>query len=135
MREPPKGTLAKGSYTPHPAGDDFTKAKSLVNPLKGSGAGPDEAKAAEFYGIYCLMCHGDQGQGNGIVYEKSNKQLVVPSLITDRMRGWEDGEIYHLIVKGRGLMKGYEVQIPNELDRWAIVNHVRKLQRSEKGAQ
>lgn len=130
MRVPPKGTLPQGAFEPYEPGADFTKAKNLVNPLLEEQTGEVMARGKVVYDTYCAVCHASNGGGNGLVYEKSNGQLVVPSLITDRMKGWTDGEIFHLITKGRGLMGQYASQIPKVEDRWSAINYIRSLQKS-----
>ena len=58
----------------------------------------------------------------------STRLVGVPSLLTDRARGYTDGYLYSIIRYGRGLMPKYGDKLPDQLDRWAIVNHVRVLQ-------
>ena len=42
--------------------------------------------------------------------------------------GYTDGYLYSIIRYGRGLMPKYGDKLPDQADRWAIVNHVRGLQ-------
>ena len=117
---------------------DQATADKLVNPTKAEGAhapvpGPAmpriprdlEARGDSLFGTYCATCHGFTGAGNGPV---STKFVGVPSLLTDRARGYTDGYLYSLVRYGRGLMPKYGDKLPDQLDRWAIVNHVRTLQ-------
>ena len=83
-------------------------------------------KGSRGYYIYCWVCHGDVGKGDGPVSDKL--LLKPPSLLTNKARNYQDGYLYHMIVRGRGYMGSYAAQIPNEDDRWAIVNFVRRLQ-------
>ena len=41
---------------------------------------------------------------------------------------YPDGQIFDVITNGQGLMAGYRWPIP-PADRWAIIAHVRELQR------
>ena len=50
------------------------------------------------------------------------------SLLTGRARGYSDGYIYSIIRYGRGVMPRYGDKVYLPADRWAIVNHIRKLQ-------
>jgi UbiD family decarboxylase len=89
------------------------------------------SRGQERYGIYCAVCHGATGAGNGIA-----KQLgvaTVQSLIQERIRVMSDGEIFNTITHGKNTMLGYgeRVQVP---DRWAIIAYVRALQKSQGGA-
>jgi hypothetical protein len=54
--------------------------------------------------------------------------MGAPSLLTARARAYPDGYIYSIIRYGRGVMPRYGDKVYLPLDRWAIVNHVRKLQ-------
>lgn len=115
---------------------DQAAADRLVNPTATggtAGAGPSlpvipgdlAARGDSLYGNYCAACHGSGGAGNGPV---STKFVGIPSLLTDRARGYTDGYLYGIIRYGRGLMPKYGDKVPSRLDRWAIVNHVRALQ-------
>jgi mono/diheme cytochrome c family protein len=119
---------------------DQATADKLVNPttaggFQGATAGPSlpvipgdlAARGDSLYGTYCATCHGHQGAGNGPV---SAKFVGVPSLLTDRARGYTDGYLYGIIRYGRGLMPKYGDKVPSRLDRWAIVNHIRTLQQA-----
>ncbi len=89
------------------------------------------SRGQERYGIYCAVCHGATGAGNGIA-----KQLgvaTVQSVIQERIRVMSDGEIFNTITHGKNTMLGYgdRIQVP---DRWAIIAYVRALQKSQGGA-
>lgn len=83
-----------------------------------------EARGDTVYQTYCAMCHGGTGAANGTVSAK----IGAPSLLTTRARGYTDGYLYGMIRYGRGVMPGYGDKIVDPADRWAVVNHVRKLQ-------
>ncbi len=82
------------------------------------------------YDIYCLPCHGPQGDGNGIV--KKYGYASVRSLHEKAIVAQPDGEIFHTITHGKNTMYPYGSQISIE-DRWAIVAYVRALHRSRLG--
>jgi hypothetical protein len=77
------------------------------------------------YDIYCGICHGAAGQGNGVV--KSFGLATVRPLVDDLLRAQPDGQIYNTIAHGKNTMGAYGPVIPVE-DRWAIVAYVRALQ-------
>jgi mono/diheme cytochrome c family protein len=78
------------------------------------------------YNINCSPCHGAVGDGNGIT-KKIGAMAVVASLHDPRIVQLPDGEIFHVIGYGKGLMGGYAANVETE-DRWAIVAYVRALQ-------
>ena len=77
------------------------------------------------YNIYCAVCHGAAGQGNGVV--KSFVLVTIRPLIDDLLRAQPDGQIYNTITHGKNTMGAYGPVIAVE-DRWAIVTYVRALQ-------
>lgn len=82
------------------------------------------------FNIYCLPCHGPQGDGNGIV--KKYGYATIRSLHEKVVVTQADGELFNTITHGKATMYGYGSQVPIE-DRWAIVAYVRALQRSHLG--
>jgi mono/diheme cytochrome c family protein len=96
---------------------------TLTNPLPMSEV--VLARGQEVYDIYCSVCHGPQGLGDG--------QLVGPGLLPFALDltlpqtvGRTDGYLYAVVRLGRGLMAPYR-RIPPS-DRWAVVNYMRHLQ-------
>ncbi len=76
------------------------------------------------YDIFCALCHGAQGAGDGPI---AAAMPIVPSLVSPQVQGYNDGYIYALITNGRGLMKQYRQRVRRD-DRWHIVNYIRVLQ-------
>lgn len=79
------------------------------------------------YQSYCIVCHGGTGAGNGIMSQYG--LTAIASLVDQRVIDMPDGQIYHTIGNGKGLMQGYGHQI-KPTERWNIVHYVRALQRS-----
>lgn len=86
--------------------------------------GTVDAKGDTLYENFCATCHGPGGLGDGPV---GRKMGALP-LVSPRARAFSDGYIYSIIRYGRGLMPRYGDKVYDPMDRWAIVNHVRKLQ-------
>ncbi len=76
------------------------------------------------YDIFCALCHGAQGAGDGPI---TAVMPIVPSLVSPQVQGRNDGYIYAIITNGRGLMKQYRQRVRSD-DRWHIVNYLRILQ-------
>jgi mono/diheme cytochrome c family protein len=83
-----------------------------------------EAAGDTLFQTYCAVCHGIAGDAKGPV----SSRIGAPSLLTGRARAYSDGYIYSIIRYGRGVMPRYGDKVYLPSDRWAIVNHVRKLQ-------
>ena len=88
------------------------------------------ARGRQRFDIYCLPCHGPQGDGNGIV--KKYGYATVRSLHEKIVVLQGDGELFNTITHGKSTMFPYASQISIE-DRWAVVAYVRALQRSRLG--
>jgi mono/diheme cytochrome c family protein len=90
------------------------------------------------FGIYCTPCHGQVGQGDGMVAKRADQLAqgtwVPPSNITqENLRQMSVGELFNSITNGVRNMPAYGPQIKTE-DRWAIIMYVRALQRSRNGS-
>lgn len=125
MRPPVEGTVARGElrfqdavYTGRQGGAYVT-----ANPLAGEAGMVERGK--ERYGIYCTPCHGERGEGRGVLFERAGVESG--NLHDQRIVDYPDGQIFDVVTNGLGLMAGYRYPIPPE-DRWAIIAYVRQLQ-------
>ncbi|MFI5209852.1 MAG: c-type cytochrome, partial [Gemmatimonadales bacterium] len=75
------------------------------------------------YHTFCSPCHGNVGQGFGLVGVKMG---ALP-LISDRARAFTDGYLYSYVRYGGPVMPPYGDKIRG-LSRWEVVNYVRQLQ-------
>jgi len=126
MRVPPAHTVARG-HTPYPYKGDPSGAEKQVNPLAGDYSPATLELGRKKYDIYCGVCHGVTGAGDGTV---AAKMSVKPrNLISPEAKAYSDGRIYYTIVEGRGVMRGYASQISDVKARWAVVNYMRTLQK------
>jgi mono/diheme cytochrome c family protein len=85
------------------------------------------ARGQERYAIYCQPCHDARGDGKGILFQRAN--VPTATFHQEKILKYADGQIFDVITNGVGLMPGYKWPIP-PADRWAIVAHVRELQRA-----
>ena len=152
MRLPPEGARARNRRY-YPYTEDPEQAKSLKNPFADDPAFIQAGK--KHYERFCIYCHGrlgDSGEGATV----APKMIIKPpSLLADRALSMSDGEIYHIIYNGRGLMGGYSIQLetPEQLalsrhigaglaaeageykgskNIWSVVSYIRALQESAK---
>ncbi len=86
-------------------------------------------RGRERFGIYCAVCHGISGDGNGITANYGVPVAANPNAKLNALtqETYPDGRLYEVITNGKGLMSGYGYNIPVR-DRWAIVAYVRTLQ-------
>jgi mono/diheme cytochrome c family protein len=129
MRLPPENTVPVG-FAPYKfKGDVLGAEKSLQNPLAGNFS-PEVIKIGrKMFETNCMVCHGMKGHGDGPVAEKMPNKP--PSLVSDKIKGWADGQIYQVISMGQGTMGSYASHIPQKY-RWQVVNYIRHLQKTDK---
>ena len=143
-RKPVSGTIPMG-YTfpitkekPEPTDLDFSTGDDYYNTgmfgdFYGKGF-PEEItvdqallkRGHERFQINCVPCHGESGNGQGIV---SKYWLFPPTanLVDFRVKGLPEGQLFWTITHGKGLMGSYKGTVTVK-DRWAIVAYLRALQ-------
>jgi mono/diheme cytochrome c family protein len=83
------------------------------------------------YNIYCIVCHGATGEGDGMVVRRGYRRP--PSYYEDRLQEGTTpaAHFFDVITNGWGAMPSYAEQIPAE-DRWKIIAYIRALQLSRR---
>lgn len=142
-RLPVEGTVPMGFKAPsedgvtasaldYSRGDDYLNT-GMFGDFFGKGF-PSELKidaaflerGRERYQITCTPCHGESGNGAGIVA----KYWAIPptaNLIDPRVKELPEGQIFWTITHGKGLMGPYN-GVTSVQDRWAITAYLRALQ-------
>jgi mono/diheme cytochrome c family protein len=95
------------------------------------------------FNIYCSVCHGYAGYGDGMVNRRAMELMVnqegppagtswvaAKSFHDETVRPQPIGQIFHTATHGVRTMAGYAAQVPTE-DRWAIAAYVKALQLSQ----
>jgi hypothetical protein len=147
MRTPVEGTIARDRYEDDPevatglvadkSGYVLTVPMQIVQ--RSGGMEKFVERGQERFNIYCAPCHGQTGDGKGMVVCKRDKLTdpceprgfaPLPSYQDARIRQMPDGQIFNTITHGVRTMPAYGAQIP-VADRWAIVSYVRALELSQ----
>jgi mono/diheme cytochrome c family protein len=147
MREPVEGTVARDHYRDDPeiatglladkSGYVMTIPQMFIH--RQGGMEKILARGQERFNIYCAPCHGQTGDGKGMVTCKRDKATdacqsrgfpPLPSYEDPRLRQMPDGQLFATISHGVRTMPAYGAQIPID-DRWSIVAYVRALQLSQ----
>jgi mono/diheme cytochrome c family protein len=128
---PVEGSIPRGwqpyDYPNTTEGLNLSK-EALKNPLAVT---EKNLRAGEkLYAVYCAVCHGDKGDGQGILVQRE-KFLGIPSY-ADAGRNITEGGVYHVQMFGLNSMGSYASQT-NELERWQITHHVMNLKAALKG--
>ncbi len=135
MRTPVPGTIARGLLrddTELYAGRTEDGSFVEVNPVEVSREFLERGQ--ERYDIYCEVCHGLSGDGNGVIMEGGYGYTPAPTFHSDVLREETDGYLYDVVTNGVRSMPGYGTQIAVK-DRWAIVAYMRALQRSQAASE
>jgi mono/diheme cytochrome c family protein len=85
-------------------------------------------RGRERYAIYCSVCHGLTGDGDGMIVRRGFRRAA--SFHDERLRQAPVGHYFDAITNGWGAMPSYAPQITAQ-DRWAIIAYVRALQLSQ----
>ena len=113
---PPAGTLAVDA----PRIVDRREARDgLINPRPATG--DVLAEGATLYRIYCTMCHGESGAGDGVVAQHFRR---VPDLKASYIQNYTDGRLYTVLREGGFNMPRYAEALSVD-ERWAVVHYVR----------
>ena len=120
----PRGHLDENTAFATGKNDDGTLAATLPVPVTRALL----ERGKERFTIYCSMCHGNEGDGNGMVVQRGYPPP--PSYHIDRLRNAPPGYLYSVITNGYGIMYPYASRV-EQPDRWAIVAYIRALQLSK----
>jgi mono/diheme cytochrome c family protein len=120
-----KGTISRG-WMPYEYENTLEGKALATKELKMPLAVNEEnlTKGKELFNIYCAICHGNKGDGQGTLV-KREKFLGIPSL-ADKGRNITEGDIYHVMMYGLNSMGSYASQT-NEKERWQITMHALDL--------
>ncbi len=137
MRPPVPGTVARGMlkedtrfYLGRAAAGDFVPQMPV--PVTRELL----LRGRERYDIFCAVCHGKAGDGQGIIITGQYGYTPAPSYhdATVAARMAADGYVFDVISRGVRNMPGYAQQL-TVADRWAVTAYIRALQLSQNAAE
>lgn len=130
---PPEGTIARGqvgAYDIPNSEDDSIRhsdeVKNMINPLRRTEKTMAEGEV--LYARFCGACHGAKGEGKGKVaqHDAINPQPYNAAPYAE----YTAGEVYYVIMHGKGVMGSYASQLEHE-DRWKVIHYIEMLQGKE----
>jgi mono/diheme cytochrome c family protein len=83
-------------------------------------------RGQERFDIFCSVCHGYTGDGDGMVVQRGFPHP--PSFHSPRLIAAPDQHFVDVITNGHGVMYSYADRVP-VADRWAITAYIRALQK------
>lgn len=124
---PPEGTIPVG-FQPFPYAATKEEAeragREVSNPLQPTPENIARGKAK--WSTTCIVCHGPNGDGDGPIIGRFPNP---PSLKAEHALKLPDGQIFHVITRGQGIMPSHAIQVLPE-DRWKVILYLRTLQAS-----
>lgn len=112
MRLPVEGTVYRGSLIKTEATNPVPFSKEVLS-------------RGEFvFSNYCLICHGEAGDGDGPLIPKYPNP---PAFTSNRVMKLTSREIFDVITNGKRDMPSHAGQI-DAIDRWKLVYYIEKLQ-------
>ncbi|MEI6947481.1 cytochrome c [Paraflavisolibacter sp. H34] len=130
---PVAGTMARGDAEayPYPNSDTaYAQSKAYRNPYDTVTLSKANLVEAErLYLVNCAICHGSKLDGNGPLWNDGNGPYPAGprNLLDDYTKKLADGQMYHVIMHGKGMMGSYASQVHPE-QRWWIIKYIRSKQ-------
>ena len=114
-RIPVEGTIAVNNQRLR----DRLESRDLPNPVPNTAETLEEG--AWLYDVYCAVCHGITGQGNGQIAGHFRR---MPNLSAPHVQNYTDGWIYSIIREGGFAMPpfAHSMSVP---EQWALVHFVK----------
>lgn len=109
----------------------YAKSAFDKNPIPYSEEVLKEGQA--LYGLFCLHCHGEKGDGQGPVVTNSAGKFPPPPAYNGALKDLPAGTIFYSVTYGKGMMGSHASQL-NKEERWKVVHYVEKLQGKQQGA-
>jgi len=79
----------------------------------------------ELYMKHCKSCHGKEGLGDGPKAKEQEGELG--DFSSEDFQAQSDGALFYKTTIGRDDMPNYDKKMPDDEDRWLIVNFMRIL--------
>ena len=99
------------------------KYKTMKNPTDPA---IDLSIGKSLYSKHCKSCHGSEGYGDGPKADEMKGDLG--DFSSKMFQAQSDGELFYKTTFGRDDMPEYIKKMPDDEDRWLVVNYMRKLQ-------
>ncbi|HZZ59178.1 MAG TPA: cytochrome c [Opitutaceae bacterium] len=126
---PPPHTVARGLRLPDDPFVTGVKDGKLLERIPVAVTAALVARGRDRYEIYCVVCHGPGGDGDGVIVRRGFP--APPSYHLQRLVEAPAGHFFQVMTTGFGAMYPYADRVA-PADRWAIVAYIRALQLSRR---
>ena len=101
---------------------DRIESQNIPNPVPNTPEA--RAEGAQMYDVYCAVCHGATGQGDGQIADHFTR---MPSLALPYVQDYTDGWIYAIIREGGRSMPPFAHSM-SVSERWSLVHYVKTFE-------
>lgn len=98
-------------------------SKNKKNPVKADAQTLATGKA--LWSKHCKSCHGAKGLGDGS--KAAQLDTEAGNFSKPATQSQSDGSLFYKTSEGRDDMPAFKKKVPDEDDRWALVNFIRTL--------
>ena len=101
------------------------KYVKMANPVKST---PESiANGKKLFAKNCQDCHGKKGLGDGT--KVPDLKTTPPDMTKAAFQSQSDGAIFYKMSEGRSDMPKAKKDLPEEEDRWSLVNYLRTFKK------
>ena len=105
--------------------DEWVVPDEYVNMKNPTDPNADKAIGKSLYNKHCKSCHGAEGYGDGPKAAEQDGDLG--DFSSAEFQSQTDGELFYKTTFGRNDMPEYTKKMPDDEDRWLVVNYMRTL--------
>lgn len=105
--------------------EEWIVPEEYVNMENPTDPEVDLAIGKQLYNKHCKSCHGKEGYGDGPKADDVEGDLG--DFSSEEYQAQTDGELFYKTSFGRLDMPEYTKKMPDDEDRWLIVNYMRTM--------
>lgn len=83
------------------------------------------ATGKDLYAKHCKSCHGAAGLGDGP--KAATLDVSCGDFSSKAFQAQTDGDLFYKVTEGKGKMPAFKKNIPDDNERWALVNYMRTM--------
>lgn len=108
-----------------PDQDEWVVPEKYVNMKNPTDPKADLNIGKALYNKHCQSCHGKEGYGDGS--KAAGLKGDLGDFSSEEFHAQTDGELFYKTSFGFGDMPEYTKKMPDDEDRWLVVNYMRTL--------
>ncbi|MCW5798656.1 MAG: DUF3341 domain-containing protein [Nitrospira sp.] len=108
MQEQPSYRSQEAPRLHSPPGSIPRDSRAVLS-REALASGPEVGRATELYRVNCLPCHGESGEGTGLVAPYLNE--LPANLRAPRVRSLSKTDLYQIITNGKDMMPSFQGEL------------------------